>query len=165
MKKGRSTGKTNRIRPGKAPGRPAYTSWAGRPRPLWSQFGLYKFRETLRRFAYLCFIESVLWKGSEQREKIRERKKGGREKKKNVWEEKRKLNEGILWLEMCKEILPCCLRTISSIPPMCNPTTRTMLVPWSQSFCMPLHMSTILNLLTLEPFTLWRNSHDHWLGR
>ena len=30
---------------------------------------------------------------------------------------------------------------------------------------MPLHMSTILNLLTLEPFTLWRNSHDHWLGR
>ena len=32
-------------------------------------------------------------------------------------------------------------------------------------FCMPLHMSTILNLLTLEPFILWRNSHDHWLGR
>ena len=32
-------------------------------------------------------------------------------------------------------------------------------------FCMPLHMSTILNLLTLEPLTLWRNSHDHWLGR
>ena len=32
-------------------------------------------------------------------------------------------------------------------------------------FFMPLHMSTILNLLTLEPFTLWRYSHDHWLGR
>ena len=89
MKKGRSTGKTDRIRPGKAPGRPAYTSWAGRPRPLWSRFGLQKFRETLRRFAYLCFIESVLWKGSEQKEKIRERKIKKR-KKKNVWEEKKK---------------------------------------------------------------------------
>ena len=33
MKKGRSTGKTDRIRPGKAPGRPAYTPWAGQPRP------------------------------------------------------------------------------------------------------------------------------------
>ena len=159
MKKGRSTGKTDRIRPGKAPGRPAYTSWAGRPRPLWSRFGLQKFREPLWRFAYLCFIESVLWKGSEKRKKIREK-----ERKKKMYEKKR-INEGILWLEKCKEISPCCLRTISSIPTMCNPTTRTMLVPWSQSFCMPLHMSTILNLLTLEPFTLWRNSHDHWLGR
>ena len=28
MKKGRSTGKTDRIRPGKAPGRPAYTPLA-----------------------------------------------------------------------------------------------------------------------------------------
>ena len=158
-KKGRSTGKMDRIRPGKAPGRPAYTPWAGRPRPLWPRLGLQKFREPLRRFAYLCFIESVLWKGLEKRKKIREK-----ERKKKMYEKKR-INEGILWLEKCKEISPCCLRTISSIPTMCNPTTRTMLVPWSQSFCMPLHMSTILNLLTLEPLTLWRNSHDHWLGR
>ena len=155
MKKGRSIRKMDWIRPGKAPGRPAYTSWAGRPRPLWSRFRLQKFRETLRRFAYLCFIESVLWKGSEKRKKSREK-----ERKKKMYEKKR-INEGILWLEKCKEISPCCLRTISSIPTMCNPTTRTMLVPWSQSFCMPLHMSTILNLLTLEPFTLWRNSLDH----
>jgi len=56
MKKGRSIQKMDRIRPGKAPGRPAYTSWAGRPRLLWSRFGLQKFRETLWRFAYLCFI-------------------------------------------------------------------------------------------------------------
>ena len=158
MKKGRSVQKMDRIRPGKAPGRPACTSWAGRPRPLWPRLGLQKQGEPLWRFAYLCFIESVLWKGSEKRKKIREKKR-----KKKMYEKKK--NEGILWLEKCKEILPCCLRTISSIPTMCNPTTRTMLVPWSQSFCMPLHMSTILNLLTLEPFTLWRNSHDHWLGR
>ena len=87
MKKGRSIQKMDRIRPGKAPGRPAYTSWAGRPRPLWSRFGLQKFREPHRRFAYLCFIESVLWKGSEQREKIRERKK---KKEKKMYEKRRK---------------------------------------------------------------------------
>ena len=60
MKKGRSTGKTDRIRPGKAPGRPAYTPWAGRPRPLWPRLGLQKLGEPLWRIAYLCFIESVL---------------------------------------------------------------------------------------------------------
>ena len=92
MKKGRSIQKTDRIRPGKAPGRPAYTSWAGRPRPLWSGLGLQKFRETLWIFAYLCFIESVLWKGSEQREKIWERKKREeeREKKKCMRREEKK---------------------------------------------------------------------------
>ena len=75
MKKGRSTGKTDRSRAGKAPGRPAYTSWAGRPRPLWPRLGLQKFREPLWRFAYLCFIESVLWKSSEKRRKIREKER------------------------------------------------------------------------------------------
>jgi len=75
MKKGRSTGKTDRIRPGKAPDRPAYTRWAGRPRPLWPRLGLQKFREPLRRIAYLCFIESVVWKGSEKRRKIREKQR------------------------------------------------------------------------------------------
>ena len=78
MKKGRSTGKTDRIRPGKAPGWPAYTPWAGRPRLLWPRLGLQKFREPLWRFAYLCFIKSVLWKGSEKRRKIQEK-----ERKKN----------------------------------------------------------------------------------
>ena len=85
-KKRRSTGKMDRIRPGKAPGRPAYTPWAGRPRPLWPRLGLQKFREPLWRFAYLCFIESVLWKGSEKRRNIRE--KEGKEKNNN--NEKRK---------------------------------------------------------------------------
>ena len=79
MKKGRSTGKTDRSRAGKAPGQPAYTSWAGRPRPLWPRLGLQKFREPLWRFAYLCFIESVLWRGSEKRRKFGRKK----EKKKN----------------------------------------------------------------------------------
>ena len=74
-KKGRSTGKMDQIRLGKAPGRPAYNPWAGRPRPLWPRLGLQKFREPLRRFAYLCFIESVLWKGSEKRKKIREKER------------------------------------------------------------------------------------------
>ena len=80
MKKGRSTRKTGRSRAGKAAGRPAYTPWAGRPRPLWPRLGLQKFREPLRRFAYLCFIESVLSKGSEKRKKIREKKRKEKEK-------------------------------------------------------------------------------------
>ena len=75
MKKGRSTRKTDRSRAGKAPGRPAYTPWDGWPRPLWPRLGLQKFREPLWRFAYLCFIESVLWKGSEKRNKIREKER------------------------------------------------------------------------------------------
>ena len=82
MKKGRSTRKTDRSRAGKAPGRPAYTPWAGRPRPLWPRLGLQKFMEPLWRIAYLCFIENVLWKGSEQSEKIRERKIRKRKEKK-----------------------------------------------------------------------------------
>ena len=80
-KKGRSTGKMDRIRPGKAPGRPPYTPWAGWPRPLWPQIGLQKFREPLWRFVYLCFIESVLWKGSEERRKIREKERKEKNKK------------------------------------------------------------------------------------
>jgi len=61
----------------------------------------------------------------EEKEKSGERKKG-----KKMYEKRRKkINEGILWLEKCKEISPCCLRTISSIPTMCNPITRTTLVP------------------------------------
>ena len=87
MKKGRSNRKTDRSRAGKAPGRPAYTPWAGRLRPLWPRLGLQKFKEPLRRFAYLCFIESVLWKGLEKRKKIREkeRKKCMRREEKNKW--------------------------------------------------------------------------------
>ena len=86
MKKGRSIRKMDRIRPGKAPGRPAYTSWAGRPRPLWPRLGLQKLREPLWRIAYLYFIESVLWKGSEKRKKIREKE---RKKEKMRREEKK----------------------------------------------------------------------------
>jgi hypothetical protein len=48
---------------------------------------------------------------------------------------------------------------------MCNPTSRTSLVPWSHYSFFPLHMSTILNLLIIDTLTLWFNSHDHWLGR
>ena len=82
MKKGRSTGKTDRIRHGKAPGRPAYTPWASRPRLLWPRLGLQKFKEPLWRFAYICFIESVLWKGSEKRKKIREKERKKKMRKK-----------------------------------------------------------------------------------
>ena len=65
-----------------------------------------------------------------ERENSGEKKKRRRKRKgKCMRREEKKINEGILWLEKCKEISPCCLRTISSIPTMCNPTTRTMLVP------------------------------------
>ena len=123
MKKGRSIQKMDRIRPGKAPGRPAYTPWAGRPRPLWPRLGLQKFREPLRRFTYLCFIESVLWKGSEQREKIRERKKREeeREKKKCMRREEKNNKRGfygwrsakryhlIVW-EQYPQFQPCAIQ-------------------------------------------------------
>jgi hypothetical protein len=40
--------------------------------------------------------------------------------------------------------------TITFFPTMCNPTTRTSSVPRSHNFLLPLHMSTILNLLILD---------------
>ena len=73
-----------------------------------------------------CLMKRV---GTE-RENLGEKNKKKKEKRKKMYEKRRKkINEGILWLEKCKEISPCCLRTTSSIPTMCNPTTRAMLVP------------------------------------
>jgi hypothetical protein len=40
--------------------------------------------------------------------------------------------------------------TFTLFPTMCNPITRTSSVPRSQNFLLPLHMSTILNLLILD---------------
>jgi hypothetical protein len=40
--------------------------------------------------------------------------------------------------------------TFTLFPTMCNPTTRTSSVPRSHNFLLPLHMSTILNLLILD---------------
>jgi hypothetical protein len=40
--------------------------------------------------------------------------------------------------------------TFTPFPTMCNPTTRTSSVPRSHNFLLPLHMSTILNLLILD---------------
>jgi hypothetical protein len=40
--------------------------------------------------------------------------------------------------------------TFILFPTMCNPTTRTSSVPCSYNFLLPLHMSTILNLLILD---------------
>ena len=114
MKKGRSTGKMDRIWPGKAPGRPAYTPWVGRPRPLWPRLGLQKFREPLWRFAYLCFIESVLWKGSEKRKKIQEKeKKKMRREEKNKWSDSmvREVQRDItLLFEQYPQFQPCAIR-------------------------------------------------------
>ena len=115
MKKGRSTRKTDRSRAGKAPGRPAYTPWVGRPRPLWPRLGLQKFREPLRRFAYLCFIESVLWKGSEKRRKIqeKERKEKIRREEKNKWRDSmvREMQRDItLVFEQYPQFQPCAIQ-------------------------------------------------------
>ena len=119
MKKGRSTRKTEQSRPGKAPGRPAYTPSVGRPRPLWPRLGLQKFREPLRRFVNLCFIESVLWKGSEKRKKIwekerkKKRKKIIRREEKNKWRDSmvREVQRDItLLFEQYPQIQPCAIR-------------------------------------------------------
>jgi hypothetical protein len=40
--------------------------------------------------------------------------------------------------------------TFTLFPTMCNPTMRTSSVPRSHVFLLPLHMSTILNLLILD---------------
>jgi hypothetical protein len=39
--------------------------------------------------------------------------------------------------------------TFTLFPTMCNPTTRTSSVPRGHNFLLPLHMSTILNLVIL----------------
>ena len=39
-----------------------------------------------------------------------EKENSGERKKEKKMYEKKKKNEGILWLEKCKEILPCCLK-------------------------------------------------------
>jgi hypothetical protein len=43
--------------------------------------------------------------------------------------------------------------TYTPFPTMCNPTMRTSSVPRSHNFLLPLHMSTILNLLILDIHT------------
>ena len=116
MKKGRSTRKTDQSRAGKAPGRPAYTPWASRPRPLWPWLGLQKFREPLWRIAYLCFIESVLWKGLEKRRKIQEKErkeKKIRREEKNKWRDSmvREVQRDItLLFEQYPQFQPCAIR-------------------------------------------------------
>jgi hypothetical protein len=40
--------------------------------------------------------------------------------------------------------------TFTLFPTMCNPRTRKSSVPRSHNFLLPLHMSTILNLLILD---------------
>ena len=75
-----------------------------------------------------CPMKRVGTERENSEKKIKKREKE-REKKKKYEKRRKKINEGIVKLEKCKEISPCCLRTISSIPTMCNPTTRTMLVP------------------------------------
>jgi hypothetical protein len=41
-------------------------------------------------------------------------------------------------------------KTFTLFPTMCNPTMRTSSVHRSHNFLLPLHMSTILNLLILD---------------
>jgi hypothetical protein len=40
--------------------------------------------------------------------------------------------------------------TFTLFPTMCNPTTRTSSVPRSHNFLLPLHMSTIQNIIILD---------------
>jgi hypothetical protein len=40
--------------------------------------------------------------------------------------------------------------TFTLFPTMCNPTTRMSSVPRGHNFLLPLHMSTILNILIID---------------
>jgi hypothetical protein len=84
------------------------------------------------------------------------------ERKKNEWKRKRERwgsNKDMRGMNQVKE------KKIKSVrkdvmllrdenfilfPTMCNPTTMTSSVPCSHNFLLPLHMSTILNLLILD---------------
>jgi hypothetical protein len=81
-------------------------------------------------------------------EKEKKEKRGGSNKDmrgmSQVKEKKYKCKEGCHVVER---------QNFHSFPTMCNPTTRTSSVPCSHIFLLPLHMSTILNLLILDILT------------
>jgi hypothetical protein len=99
----------------------------------------------------------------EKKKKKRKRKKRG-EKKKEKRVEKRRGME-FKGLKECKGTLPCCLRMNPLIQPCAIRHQGRCMFLEVNHFFMPLHMSTILNLLILEPLHYGLFSHDHWLGR
>jgi hypothetical protein len=81
------------------------------------------------------------WKIVVEKEEKREKRSGKKYERDESSERKIK----------CKEVCHVVERdkTITLFPNMCNPTMRTSSVPCSHIF-LPLHMSTILNLLILD---------------
>jgi hypothetical protein len=83
--------------------------------------------------------------------RMKERKKK-RRKRKEEWQEgyerdessERKIKSARKDVTLLRD------ETFTLFPIMCNPTTRTSSVPHSHNFLLPLHMSTILNLLILD---------------
>jgi hypothetical protein len=98
-------------------------------------------------------------KKKRKKEKIYERK--NKEEMKE-WKKKKRKEEVAIkiwegWIKWKKGKIKCkegChvveRRNYHSFPTMCNPTTRTSPMPCSHNFLLPLHMSTILNLLNLN---------------
>jgi hypothetical protein len=102
-------------------------------------------------------------KKREKREKKRKREKDPRQGKKDIKRDD-KSNEV---QEKCGEGCDDVENESSIFHTMCNPTSRTSLVPCSHYSFVPLHMSNIHHSKYSHPLYpyIWFNSHDHWLGR
>jgi hypothetical protein len=85
----------------------------------------------------------------EKNMRMKEWKKKKR-KRKEEWQERYERDESSERKIKCKDVTLLRDETFTLIPTMCNPTTRMSSVPRSHNFLLPLHMSTIQNLLILD---------------
>jgi hypothetical protein len=79
------------------------------------------------------------------KERIKREKRSGKKGKRGMNQVKERKNKSAR-----KDVTLLRDETFTLFPTKCNPTTRTSSVPRSRNFLLPLHMSTILNLLILD---------------
>jgi hypothetical protein len=97
--------------------------------------------------------------GKEKNRKVKKKyayermKKKNKKKREEEWQERYERDESSERKEKLsarKDVMLLRDETFTLFPTMCNPTTRASSVPRSHIFLLPLHMSTILNLLILD---------------
>jgi hypothetical protein len=81
----------------------------------------------------------------EKKERKKKYRKVKKEKNMRMKKKRKKKNKSAR-----KDVVLLRDETFTLFPTMSNPTTRTSPVPRSHNFLLPLHMSTILNLLILD---------------
>jgi hypothetical protein len=82
---------------------------------------------------------------NERKKRIKREKRSGKKDMRGMNQVKRKKNKSAK-----KDVMLLRDETFTLFPTMCNPTMRTSSVPRSHNFLLPLHMSTILNLLIID---------------